>query len=117
MASQPDPGGTVRRFIQPVWGVTKESATTVPVADPVGRPGLTDRASQLMLQFRKPDGCHHPARSSPGKDSYTRQAVTRLLCLQEGLLVTPWQGNMRTGLPPKRPEKFWWFGAPGLLRA
>lgn len=44
-----------------------------------------------------------PTRPSPGKDSYTRQAVTGLLYSQEGSLATPRQGNMRTDLPPKRP--------------
>ena len=67
------------------------------VSHPAPRPTTTgaccrpDRkeASQQMHQFRKPDGRPSPTRPLPGKDSCTRQAVTGLLCSQEGLLATP----------------------------
>ena len=42
--------------------------TTVPAADPAGRPDLTEKeASRLMLQFRKLVGDHHPHAPHPGR--------------------------------------------------
>jgi len=76
----------------------------VPAADLAGRPDLIERNFTADAPVPETGGRPSPICFSPGKDSCTRQAVTGLPARKE-LLATPWQGHMRTDLPPKRSAK------------
>ena len=78
---------TVRRLMQPGGpggGVSPapRPTTTVPAADLAGRPDLIERNFTADAPVPETGGRPSPICFSPGKDSCTRQAVTRPLCLK-----------------------------------